>query len=165
VAVDFSPTRRRLAEALGADEVIDPAEVSPYANWGDLGVPSTLMERGAAEMFGAEVRDALIFEAVGIPGVLQAIIEGAPPRARIVVVGVCMQTDHIEPFLAVAKQLEVRFSFGYSPAEFSTTLDRLGRGEIPTGALVTDVVGLDDVAGAFAALGSPGEHGKVIVRH
>jgi threonine dehydrogenase-like Zn-dependent dehydrogenase len=165
VAVDFSPTRRRIAEAFGADEVIDPAETSPYDSWGALGVPATLMERAAAEMFGGDSRDAVIFEAVGSPGVLQTIIDGAPPKARIVVVGVCMQTDRIEPFFAVTKELEVRFSFGYSPAEFSATLDRLGRGEIPTADFVTDVVSLDGAAGAFAALASPGEHGKMIVRH
>jgi threonine dehydrogenase-like Zn-dependent dehydrogenase len=96
---------------------------------------------------------------------LQAIIDGAPPKARIVVVGVCMRTDHIEPFVAVAKELELRFSFGYSPAEFSATLDRLGRGEIRTGPLITDVVDLDGVPGAFAALADPCDLGKVMVRH
>ncbi|MGA2210674.1 MAG: zinc-binding dehydrogenase [Acidimicrobiales bacterium] len=165
IGVDFSPTRRRLAEAFGADEVIDPAETSPYDSWTALGVPATLLERAAAEMFGGESRGAVIFEAVGSPGVLQAIIEGAPPKARVVVVGVCMQTDRIEPFLAVAKELEVRFSFGYSPAEFSATLDRLSRGEVQTADFVTDIVPLDGAAGAFAALASPGEHGKMIVRH
>ena len=33
VVADFSPARRRLAEQLGADIVIDPAEHSPYDSW------------------------------------------------------------------------------------------------------------------------------------
>jgi threonine dehydrogenase-like Zn-dependent dehydrogenase len=165
IAVDFSPTRRRLAELLGADIVVDPAEVSPYSQWADLGVPATLMERLAAEMSGADLRDAVIFEAVGTPGVLQSIIDGAPPKARIVVVGVCMQTDRIEPFFAVAKELEIRFSFGYSTAEFDTTLQRLGRGGVPVDDLITDIVELDGAPSAFKTLGDPGEHGKVLVRH
>lgn len=165
IAVDFSPTRRRLAELLGADELVDPGAGSPYSQWAQLGVPGTLIDRAAAEMFGTEIRNAVIFEAVGSPGVLQSIIEGAPPKARIVVVGVCMQTDRIEPFLAVTKELELRFSFGYSAAEFAGTLDRLGRGEITSGPLITDVVDLAGVAEAFHALKSPGEHGKVMVRH
>ena len=37
LAADFSPTRRRLAEAFGADEVIDPAEMSPHERWTDFG--------------------------------------------------------------------------------------------------------------------------------
>ncbi|MGH9212382.1 MAG: zinc-binding dehydrogenase [Acidimicrobiales bacterium] len=165
IAADFSPTRRRLAELLGADEVVDPAASSPYDRWADLGVPSTLMDRAAREMFGVDSTDAVIFEAVGAPGVLQTIIDGAAPRARVVVVGVCMQPDRIEPFFAVVKQLEVRFAFAYTTAEFATTLDRLVRGVPGADALVTDEVGLDGVAGAFEALRQPKQHGKVLVRH
>jgi threonine dehydrogenase-like Zn-dependent dehydrogenase len=165
IAADFSPTRRRLAELMGADEVIDPAAESPYGRWAELGVPATMIDRAAQDMFGGSCRNAVIFEAVGAPGVLQAIIDGAPPKARLVVVGVCMRTDAIEPFLAVTKELEVRFSFGYSAAEFALTLDRLGRDELPVDAFVTDVVGLDAVPGAFAALSDPGSHGKILVRH
>jgi threonine dehydrogenase-like Zn-dependent dehydrogenase len=163
IAADFSAPRRRLAELLGADEVVDPAVASPYARWEDLGVPTRQAERAAMEVLGATVRDAVIFEAVGVPGVLQAIVRGAPPRTRVVVVGVCMDADRIEPFHAVTKELEIRFSFGYRPEEFAATLDRLGRREFPAEELVTRVVDLDGVAEAFAALGNAAL-GKVLVR-
>src|ERR1019366_4985849 len=68
LAADYSPTRRRLAEAFGADTVIDPAETSPHATWADYGVPTSIMERAGASMFGADITDAVIFEAVGVPG-------------------------------------------------------------------------------------------------
>ena len=163
IAADFSAPRRRLAELLGADQVVDPAVSSPYARWEELGVPTRQAERAAMEMLGAAVRDAVIFEAVGVPGVLQAIVRGAPPRTRVVVVGVCLDPDRIEPFHAVTKELEIRFSFGYRADEFAATLDRLGRREFPAEELVTGVVGLDGVAGAFAALGNAAQ-GKVLVR-
>ena len=83
----------------------------------------------------------------------------------VVVVGVCMQPDGIEPFLAVAKELDVRFAFGYTPDEFATTLETLGRHELPAEALITLRVGLDGVSDAFAALRDPVEHGKVLVTH
>ena len=117
------------------------------------------------DMLGMPVRQTVIFEAVGAPGVLQSIVDGAPPRARVVVVGVCMQPDGIEPFLAVAKELDVRFAFGYTPVEFATTLEVLGRHELPAEALITLRVGLGGVAGAFAALRDPADHGKVLVTH
>ena len=163
VAADFSAPRRRLAELLGADQVVDPAVVSPYGKWEELGVPTRQAERAALEMLGAPVRDAVVFEAVGVPGVLQAIIRGAPPRTRVVVVGVCMEADRIEPFSAVTKELEIRFAFGYRREEFAATLDRLDRRELPAEELVTRVVGLDHVAEAFAAL-SDAAQGKVLVR-
>src|SRR5579864_773295 len=65
LAADFAPGRRRLAELVGADEVVDPAVSSPYGRWSELGVPAGVGERAALQMFGAPVRDAVIFEAVG----------------------------------------------------------------------------------------------------
>src|SRR5580692_3728246 len=56
LAADFSPTRRLLAEAFGADEVIDPAAESPHDRWSAFGVSKTVMERAAASMFGGEVK-------------------------------------------------------------------------------------------------------------
>lgn len=159
VAADFSPVRRSLAERLGADEVIDPAQASPYSKWGELGVPATLIERGANDLFGLPSKDAVIFECVGVPGVLQQIVDGAPPKARVVVVGVCMSADTVEPFPAIVKELRLRFVFGYTGDEFAAVLRRGA-----PGGLITSTVGLDGVAGAFAALRDPGEHVKIMVK-
>jgi threonine dehydrogenase-like Zn-dependent dehydrogenase len=163
LAADFSPTRRRLAEGFGADEVIDPAEGSPHDRWAAFGVPTTIMERAGAAMLGRELREPVIFEAVGVPGMLQALIAEAPPRSRIVVVGVCMHTDSFEPFMAVTKEIEFRFSFGYSPDEFAATLQRLGAGVPGAELLVTSYVDLAGAPGAFETLRTPGEHGKILV--
>ena len=163
LAADFSPTRRRLAEAFGADEVIDPAAGSPHERWGAFGVPTTLVERAVASMSGAETPSPVIFEAVGVPGLLQSIIADAPPKSRVVVVGVCMHTDTIEPFMAVTKEIELVFSFGYTPDEFATTLERLSTGLPGADRLITSSVDLDGVAGAFDRLRSPGGHGKIVV--
>jgi threonine dehydrogenase-like Zn-dependent dehydrogenase len=163
LAADFSPTRRHLAEAFGADEVIDPAVASPHDRWTAFGVPRTIMERAGASMLGAQITDPVIFEAVGVPGMLQALIADAPPRSRIVVVGVCMHSDTIEPFMAVTKEIEFRFSFGYTPAEFAATLERLGTGVPGADLLVTSAVDLAGVPGAFETLRTPGEHGKILV--
>ena len=38
---------------------------------------------------------------------------------RIVVAGVCMETDAIEPLIFIAKEIELRFVLGYSPEEFA----------------------------------------------
>jgi threonine dehydrogenase-like Zn-dependent dehydrogenase len=163
VASDFSPTRRRLAEAFGADDVVDPAEVSPHSRWAEFGVPTTIVDRAVAAMLGGTVDDPVIFEAVGVPGLLQALIAEAPPHSRIVVVGVCMHTDAIEPFMAVTKEMELRFSFGYTPDEYATTLARLAAGMPGADQLVTGTVGLDGTPAAFDALRAPGGHGKILV--
>lgn len=164
LAADFSPARRRLAEAFGADEVIDPAVESPHERWAAFGVAKTVMERAGASMLGGTVTDPVIFEAVGVPGMLQSLIAEAPPRSRIVVVGVCMHTDAIEPFMAVTKELELRFSFGYTPAEFAATLARLAAGVPGAELLVTSTVDLAGAPGAFDTLRNPGDSGKILVK-
>jgi threonine dehydrogenase-like Zn-dependent dehydrogenase len=164
LAADFSPTRRLLAEAFGADEVIDPALESPHERWTAFGIPRTITERIGAAMMGGHITDPVIFEAVGVPGMLQSLIADAPPHSRIVVVGVCMHSDTIEPFMAVTKEIEFRFSFGYTPAEFAATLTRLGAGVSGAERLVTSTVDLAGAPGAFETLRTPGEHGKILVQ-
>jgi threonine dehydrogenase-like Zn-dependent dehydrogenase len=163
LAADFSPTRRRLAEAFGADEVIDPATESPHRRWAEFGVATGVMERAGAALLGGVIVDPVIFECVGVPGMLQSLIADAPPHSRIVVVGVCMQSDSIEPFMAVTKEIEFRFSFGYTGAEFAATLQRLGAGVPGADRLVTSVVDRAGAPGAFETLRTPGEHGKILV--
>src|SRR6202050_1127454 len=164
LAADFSPTRRRLAEAFGADEVIDPNESSPHERWTACGVPRTITERMGASMLGGDIKDPVIFEAVGVPGMLQSLIADAPPHSRIVVVGVCMHSDTIEPFMAVTKEMEPRFSFGYTPDEFAATLARLAAGVPGAELVVPPPLDLPGPRGAFETLRTPGEHGKILVK-
>jgi threonine dehydrogenase-like Zn-dependent dehydrogenase len=105
----------------------------------------------------------VVFECVGAPGVLESVVEGCPPGAKIVVAGVCMETDRIEPSLAVTKELSLEFVLGYTPEEFAATLADLAEGRIDPAPILTGKVGLSGVAGAFQALASPEDHVKILV--
>ena len=162
-AADYSPARRAMAERMGADLIIDPAAESPHTRWTDMGVAATGAEQMMARMAGQTPRRAIIFECVGVPGVLQALIEGCPPGSQIVVAGVCMQADQIEPAMAITKQLDFRFVLGYTPEEFAGTLSDIAEGRIDVAPVITSAVGLEGVAGAFAALADPEAQVKVVV--
>jgi hypothetical protein len=69
----------------------------------------------------------------------------------------------VTPFFGIAKELDVRFAFGYDPQEFTASLRSIAEGEIDAAAMVTAEVGLDRVGWAFDALGDPDEHCKIIV--
>ncbi|MCY3794320.1 MAG: zinc-binding dehydrogenase [Gammaproteobacteria bacterium] len=146
IATDFSPGRREFAAKQGADVLFDPAQADPFEQ------PDI---RAA--------KDLVVFECVGVPGMLDGVFLGAPRNARIVVVGVCLQTDHIRPLVAVNKELNVQFVLGYSLAEFAETLKGIAEGTLAVEGLVTGRVGLDEVADAFEALSSPQQHAKIIV--
>ena len=163
IAADFSPRRRAAAERLGADIVIDPAAESPHERWESLGVPKTRAAQSMMRMMGNPIAQPVVFECVGSPGVVQALIEAAPAGSQIVVAGVCMETDRIEPSIAITKEIELTFVFGYSPEEFALTLRHISEGVIDVTGLVTGKVGLDGVAAAFTALGDPEAHVKILV--
>jgi threonine dehydrogenase-like Zn-dependent dehydrogenase len=95
---------------------------------------------------------------------IQQIIDGAPADARIVVVGVCMETDRFEPFFGIIKQLNLQFVLAYTAEEFSTSLRHIAEGKVDVSPLITGHVGLDGVKGAFAELASPRQHAKIMVQ-
>jgi threonine dehydrogenase-like Zn-dependent dehydrogenase len=163
IAADFSPRRRAAAELMGADIVIDPAVESPHARWESLGVPKSRVGQTMMRMMGNPVAQPVVFECVGSPGVLETLIEAAPAGAQIVVAGVCMETDRIEPSIAVTKEIELTFVLGYTPEEFAMTLHQLAEGVIDVSKLVTGKVGLAGVAQAFKDLGDPEAHVKILV--
>jgi threonine dehydrogenase-like Zn-dependent dehydrogenase len=162
-AADYSPARRAMAERMGADIVIDPAKESPHARWSEMGVAATGAEQMMARMAGRAVKRAVVFECVGVPGILQALVEACPPGSQIIVAGVCMQADQIEPAMAILKELDFRFVFGYAPEEFAATLTDIAEGRIDVAPVITSAVGLDGVAGAFAALADPEAQVKIVV--
>jgi threonine dehydrogenase-like Zn-dependent dehydrogenase len=165
IAVDFSPGRRKLATRMGADVVIDPKADSPYDALTQAITPAGFDGSRYAQLTGAggKRRPAVLFECVGVPGVMQAMFEGAPAGARIVIVGVCMETDAFEPFFGILKQLDVQFVLGYTRDEFAATLDNIAAGRIDVAPLITGRVGLDGVQRAFADLANPEAHAKILV--
>jgi threonine dehydrogenase-like Zn-dependent dehydrogenase len=164
VAADFSPERRAAAERMGAHRIVDPAEVSPHAAWGEFGVPGNPAEGLMAMAQGREVKRAVIFECVGSPGVLQSLAQAAPRGTRIVVAGVCMQTDVIEPFAFIAKEIELRFVLGYTREEFAASLTNLAEGKTRYNEIITGKVGLDETPAAFIALQTDKSQIKILVR-
>jgi threonine dehydrogenase-like Zn-dependent dehydrogenase len=165
VAADYSPARRALAEKLGADIVVDPAHSRPYATWAEHAAMSAEQKaaRPPLQAMLPALKPALIFECVGIPGLLQQVFEGAPRDARIVVVGVCMETDRSEPMLGIMKELNVQYVLGYTPEEFAYSLRLIAEGKVDAASLVTASVGIDGVAQAFSDLANPERHTKIII--
>ncbi|MEU7766835.1 zinc-binding dehydrogenase [Nocardia sp. NPDC049190] len=186
VASDFSPRRRELATACGADVVVDPATEAPWTaapRTGRINKVTDILDLGfdtmnrlrrvpnlpwwyvfrLAHTLNASPAGAVVFECVGVPGIIEQIISAAPPLSRVVVVGVCMQADRFQPAMAINKEIELRFVFGYDPGEFRDTLHMLADGKIDPTPLITGTVGLAGVDNAFAALGNPERHAKILV--
>ena len=185
IASDFSPGRRALAGACGADVVVDPATESPYSSMDEHGYHTKAaslfnlavgsMEKltrlpvpwwhvmRLAEAAGAMPDGPVVFECVGVPGVVDQIIASAPLVTRVVVVGVCMGVDQIRPSIAINKEIDLRFVLGYTPKEFHDSLQMLADGKVDGSPLLTGTVGLGGVENAFEALGDPERHAKILI--
>ncbi len=147
IAADFSPKRRQLAEQLGADVVVDPREVPAIEAW-----------RKADGM-----RPLVIFEAVGVPGMIEQAMRMAPKDARILVVGVCMQEDRLHPLVGISRELNIQFALAYTPVEFNDSLHAIAEGKVDLTPWLTGTVDIDGVPQAFNDLGDPDEHAKILV--
>jgi len=147
VAADLSPARRALATTMGAHEVVDPREETAFAAWARVG----------------GTRQMAVFEAVGVPGMIDELMRVTPAQSRVVVVGVCMQPDALTPMFGIAKELNVQFVLGYTPEEFAASLRALAEGAIDVAPMITGQVDIDDVPTAFELLANPEQHCKILV--
>jgi (R,R)-butanediol dehydrogenase / meso-butanediol dehydrogenase / diacetyl reductase len=145
------------AKAAGAREVVvaEPGHAR-RALAGRLGAMTVESADGAS-------KPEVIFECVGVPGVLQTCIRIAPLHGRIVVAGVCRVEDRVMPRMAIRKELSLKFVLGYTRDEFAIVLDMLASGQIDAEPLITGVIGLAEVPDTFEALRRPGTHAKVLI--
>jgi threonine dehydrogenase-like Zn-dependent dehydrogenase len=147
VVADYSAKRRELAALLGADEVVDPRVETAIDAWKRVDGQKPLV----------------IFEAVGVPGMIDQTMRVAPRHARVLVVGACMQSDHIFPMLGIGKELSIQFALGYEPHEFANSLTAIAEGKVDLAPWLTGTVPVDGVPQAFADLANPEQHAKILV--
>lgn len=140
--------RRAMAARFGATDAIDP------------GQPLTAQ----VEKIAGRGPD-IIFECVGAPGLINTSMMDAPRGCRIVIAGVCQQPDMIMPLMGIMKELELQFVLGYRPADFEYVIAMIASDRVEVSAMVTDIVDLDHLPGAFEALRTPTHQCKVMLEN
>ena len=146
--------RRELAAELGADLVLDPS-AADFASTLAKGLRTATAERGPN----------VVFDCVGIPGIIRQAMDAVKPRGRVIVVGVCMNEDRFMPVIGINKQLTIKFVMAYTRGEFEETLAAFSSGAIDTGPLVTRTVDLAELPAEFGRMASGDQRDcKVIVR-
>ena len=147
VAADFHASRREQALKMGAHIAVDPREISPYAPLPDFG--------------SRQVN--LIYECVGLPGMLQQIIESAPFDGRIVMGGYCMEQEHLFVFAAQNKRLNIQFASGEEPQDMELALRSIDDGSIDVTPWLGERIGLSQVADTIAGMSDPAAPVRTVV--
>ncbi len=139
VAADFHEERRTLAIRMGADIALDPRAMSPYEPIPSLG----------------NRKVNLVYENVGMPGMLQQIIQSASFDSRIVMGGYCMEPEQLLVFAAQNKRLNVQFAGGEEPQDMELALRSIAEGSIDVAPWLGESIGLNGVAKAMTEMSGP----------
>jgi len=148
IVSERAEVRRKMAAKFGATDSIDPNQ------------PLTAQVEKIAGK-GPDV----IFECVGVPGMIGQTMMDAPRGARIVVAGVCQQPDTFLPLMGIVKELELQFVLGYRPADFDYVIAMIASDRIDVSHMVTDIVDLNALPAAFEALRKPSHQCKVMLEN
>lgn len=105
----------------------------------------------------------IIFECVGAPGLLNAMMGEAPRGGKIVVAGVCQQMDSILPLAGIGKELTIQFVLGYRDQDFDYVIEMIAKDRVDVAHMITDKINLDQLPAAFEALRTPTTQCKVMV--
>lgn len=149
VVSEMSAERRARALEVGATAVIDPKAEDVLT---------------AFRRAGDGRRPQVVFECVGVPGMLRQAVDLVGLRGRVVVAGVVFQEDVIAPIVALGKEVTIRFSQAYTERDFEAVINTIAKGAINPRPIHTSTVSLDELPAAFEALRTPSTQCKVLIK-
>jgi len=162
VAVDFVESRRRTAVEMGADTVIDPAQLSPWEAWRDVAFGSPEPVRDIMNVL--DLPGCVVFECVGVPGVLDSIVQGCERGTRIFSAGGPPEGEHLHTMTAKRKGLNMQFGGGPSITHWNEAFEEVCSGRIDVRPMFGYEVGLEGVPGALDAARDANGPARIIVR-
>ena len=147
VVSEPAPERRERCLSLGATATIDPTKE-------DLG-------QRFVEIAGA--RPSVVFECVGISGMVQQAVNVAAIRGCVVVAGVLFQEDRLSHVAALGKEVSIIYSQAYTERDFEAVIDALSQNVIDAKPMHTATVSLDELPVMFESLRNAPSQCKVLI--
>ncbi len=142
-----APARAALAAKMGATDAITERN--------DIGGQFRKLANG--------MPPDVIFECVGVPGMIGEAINLAPRAGRIVIVGVCSKPDQFLPLPAIMKELQLQFVLAYRKRDFELIAHLLASDRIDPAPMLTETVGFDAFPAAFEGLRQPQGQCKIML--
>lgn len=148
--VEPGEPRRELARRLGAEEVLEPAQLEMFKPW----EPDVIAERAVD----------VALECSGKKAAMEAGFCQLKRGGRLVFVGAGMEAPSFDPNRMLLNELEVTGSFVYDADGFDQALALLSSGKLPIDVLIDpDDVPLDRISEALSGLAEGRIAGKVMV--
>ncbi|NBC36717.1 alcohol dehydrogenase catalytic domain-containing protein [Novosphingobium sp. FSY-8] len=105
----------------------------------------------------------VVFECVGVPGLIQQAVAQVANRGRIVLLGLCTRPDSLNTFAMLQKEVTLITSAFFLQQEYEAALDALASGAAEPRHLVTDTISLDATPDRFEALRKRTHDCKVLI--
>ncbi|MEO8115506.1 MAG: alcohol dehydrogenase catalytic domain-containing protein [Phenylobacterium sp.] len=146
VVQDIARHQQDRALAMGAtDFVVDPAE------------PVAATDRALGG------KADIVFECVGVPGLIAQAIDQVRVKGTVLILGLCTRPDSFVPFTALSKEVRLQTSAFFKRQEYEAALDALDRGAAEPRLLITDTIPLAATPKVFEALKTRTDQCKVLI--
>lgn len=146
VVQDIARFQEQRAQDMGADAfVVDPAD--PV---------------GSAERALGGKAD-IVFECVGVPGLIAQAVDQVRPRGTILLLGLCTRPDTFNSFAMLSKEVKLVTSAFFTVPEYEASLAALEQGALAPRLMVTGTIALPDVPTVYEALKRRTEQCKVMI--
>ncbi|MBN8818317.1 MAG: alcohol dehydrogenase catalytic domain-containing protein [Sphingomonas sp.] len=105
----------------------------------------------------------IVFECVGVPGLIAQAVQQVRPRGTILLLGLCNQPDTFNSFAMLSKEIRLITSAFFTRGEYEASLDALERGAAEPRALVTETISLAQTPDMFESLKRRTHQCKVLI--
>jgi (R,R)-butanediol dehydrogenase / meso-butanediol dehydrogenase / diacetyl reductase len=105
----------------------------------------------------------IVFECVGIPGLIEKAVGQVRNRGTILLLGLCTKPDTLNTFAMLSKEVRLITSAFFTRGEYEAALDVLNAGAAEPRLLVTDTISLADTPARFEALRTRSHDCKILI--
>jgi len=105
----------------------------------------------------------IVFECVGIPGLIAQAVDQLRNRGTILLLGLCTRPDTFNSFAMLSKEVKLVTSAFFTVQEYQAALDALEEGAMEPRLLVTDTITLADTPQVFESLKHRTSQCKVLI--
>lgn len=155
------------ARRAGASSVV-VQDIAEYQRERALKMGATAFVIDRDDPVGAAVRALgrpadIVFECVGIPGLIAQAVEQLRARGTIVLLGLCNKPDTFNSFAMLSKEVRLITSAFFTRGEYEMALDAIERGAAEPRALITETINLSQTPDIFESLKRRTHQCKVMI--
>ncbi|MXO60846.1 alcohol dehydrogenase catalytic domain-containing protein [Altererythrobacter salegens] len=154
--------KRMGASKVAVQDIADFQEQRALDMGADVFVVDPTDPVGSAER-GLGSKADIVFECVGVPGLIAQGVEQVRNRGTILLLGLCTKPDTLNTFVMLTKEVKLVTSAFFTVSEYEASLEALASGAIEPRLLVTDTISLDATPEVFESLKHRTSQCKVLI--